>query len=357
MSIRALRARAVDIPLDRPIETALATISTSPVVLIDLTTQEGVTGRSYVFCYTPLVMAPLVRLLHNLDEQLRGLPASPGETGPRLQSQFRVLGTSGLVEMALAGIDMALWDVVGKREGISLRRLLGSSRTSVPAYAGIRSMQPEAAAREAVAAVERGFGAVKVKLGAGSLEDDLAVVRRVREAAGAGIEIMADYNQSLTVEEALRRGAVLDGERLTWIEEPVRAGDDAGHARLTRALRTPIQLGENWWGPEEMERSVASGASDVVTFDAVRIGGVTGWCRAASLAEGAGLPVSSHRYPEVSASLLAATPTAQWLEYVDTVGRVLIEPVGVERGQVLVPDTPGIALEWDEEAVRSFLAE
>jgi mandelate racemase len=355
-SIRALRARAVDIPLDRPIETALATITTSPVVLIDLTAEDGVTGSSYVFCYTPLVMAPLVRLLHNLDEQLQGLPASPGETGLRLESLFRVLGTSGLVGMAVAGIDIALWDLAGKIAGVSLRRLLGSSRTSVPVYAGIRSMQPEDAAREAIAARERGFVAVKVKLGGRSLEDDLAVVRRVREAAGGDIEIMADYNQSLTVEEALRRGVVLDGEGLAWIEEPTRAGDDAGHARLAQALQTPIQLGENWWSPEEMGRSIAAGASDFATVDAVRIGGVSGWRRAASLAESAGLPVSSHRYPEVSASLLAATPTAQWLEYVDTVSPVLAEPIRVERGQVLVPDASGTGLEWNEDAVQSFLA-
>jgi mandelate racemase len=356
VSIRSLRARAVDIPLDRPIETALATISTSSVVLIDLSTDEGVVGRSYIFCYTPLVLAPLVKLLHNLAEVLRGLPVSPGEVGRRLQSQFRVLGVGGLVGMALAGIDLALWDVVGKMRDAPLHQMLGSSRTSVPAYAGIRSMQPDGAAREAVVAVESGFSAVKVKLGTGALEDDVAVIRRVRESVGESVQIMTDYNQSLSVEEAVRRGRVLDAEGVAWIEEPVGAANDMGHAQIAGAFRTPIQLGENWWGVEEMQRSLAAGAMDLATFDAVRIGGVTGWRQAASVAQREGLPVSSHRYPEVSASLLAATPTAHWLEYVDTVSPVLLAPLRVDRGRAVVPSEPGLGLAWDESAVERFRA-
>jgi mandelate racemase len=238
-----------------------------------------------------------------------------------------------------------------------LSTLLGGETETVPAYAGIRSMEPREAAREATAAVAGGFTAVKVKLGRGSLEDDLEVIRTVREAVGDEVALMVDYNQSLTVAEALHRGRALEGEGLTWIEEPVEADDYTGHASVARELHTPIQLGENWWGPKDMAQSIAANGSDYATFDAVRIGGVTGWLRAAALAEVAGLPVSSHRFPEVSASLLAATPVAHWLEFVDTVSPVLAHPLHVEGGRARVPSEPGLGLAWDEDAVARYLVE
>ncbi|MBI3302147.1 MAG: hypothetical protein HYZ72_08750 [Deltaproteobacteria bacterium] len=126
----------------------------------------------------------------------------------------------------------------------------------------------------------------------------------VRRSVGTDILLMADYNQSLAVAEAVRRSAVLDNEGLYWIEEPTLAHDYLGHAQISREVKTPIQIGENWWGPHDMAKSLAAGASDYVMPDAMKIGGVTGWLRAAALAELAGLPISSHLFPEISAHLL-----------------------------------------------------
>lgn len=355
LTIRDLRVRAVDVPLVHPIQTARGTIGTSPLVLIDLLTQEGVTGSTYLFCYTPLVLVPLARLVSNLADLLRGTAASPEATAQVIETHFYLLGSSGLIAMASAGIDMAIWDVIARAERVPLNRLLGGDGGTVPAYAAVRSMKPEAAAREAAQAVEAGFGAVKVKLGHDTLEEDLAVVRMVRLAVGDTVQVMADYNQSLTVHEAMRRGRVLDGEGLAWIEEPVPADDDAGHARIALALHTPIQLGENWWGARDLARSVAARAADCATFDVVRVGGVTGWLQAAPIAQKAGWPVSSHRYPEMSASLLAATPMSHWLEYVDTVSPVLSQALRIERGRAIVSSEPGAGLTWDERAVDRFL--
>jgi len=144
---------------------------------------------------------------------------------------------------------------------------------------------------------------------------------------------------------------VLDGEGLVWVEEPTRADDDGGHARIAAAVETPLQLGENWWGVHDMEKSVAAGASQHVMFDAMKIGGVSGWLRAARIADEEALPVSSHVFPEISSHLLAATPTRKWLEFVDKVGPILREPVRVEDGHVVLSDRPGAGVEWDEEAI------
>ena len=139
-----------------------------------------------------------------------------------------------------------------------------------------------------------------------------------------------------------------------WIEEPVRADDFAGCARLAREIATPIQIGENFMGPEQMARALAAGACDFVMPDAQRIGGVTGWMRAAALAQGAGVEMSSHLFPEASCHLLAATPTCHWLEFVDWAAPVLQDPVQAKDGHVTIPERPGLGLTWDEKAVKRF---
>jgi mandelate racemase len=139
-----------------------------------------------------------------------------------------------------------------------------------------------------------------------------------------------------------------------WIEEPVRADDFAGNARVAREIATPIQIGENFMGPEQMAQALAAGACDYAMPDAQRIGGVTGWMRAAALAQAAGVEMSSHLFPEVSCHLLAVTPTCHWLEYVDWADPVLAEPAKLKDGHVLVPERPGAGMRWDEKAVKRY---
>jgi len=272
-----------------------------------------------------------------------------------LQRHFRLLGPQGLTGIAMAGIDMALWDARARACGVPLVTLLGGAPTPIPAYASLRAMSPESAAAEAQETLTLGFTALKVKIGRGDLAADLATIRAVRRAVGDGVRLMVDYNQSLTVPDAIDRARALDEEGLFWIEEPTRADDYAGHARIALATKTAIQLGENWWGPHDAAKSIAAGASDHAVLDVMKLGGVTGWLRAAALVEAAGLPASSHAFPEFSVHLLGVTPTCHWLEYLDHVGPILTEPVRIVDGQALTPDRPGSGLEWDEDAVRLSL--
>jgi len=187
--------------------------------------------------------------------------------------------------------------------------------------------------------------------------DDLAAVRRVRAAVGDRITLVADYNQGLDLGEALQRCRALDGEGLTWIEEPMRYDDLTGHARLARDIGTPVMLGENFYGPRAMHEAIQAQACDLVMPDLMRIGGVTGWLQAAAIADAAGLPMSSHLYPEVSGHLLRVTPTRHWLEWQDWAHPVLARPFEVRSGELYLPDVPGNGLEWDEEAVAHYAAE
>ncbi|MDQ2681300.1 MAG: mandelate racemase, partial [Candidatus Eremiobacteraeota bacterium] len=213
-----------------------------------------------------------------------------------------------------------------------------------------------AAAAEASELVGGGFKAIKVKIGRSDLAADLETIRAVRAAIGDEIKLMVDYNQSLSVDEAIERAKALDAEGLHWIEEPTRADDFVGHARIADAARTPIQLGENWWGPHDMEKSIAAKASDHVMLDVMKLGGVTGWLRAAQLAQRSGLPASSHTFPEFSAHLLAVTPTAHYLEYLDHAGPILEQPVEVVAGSIRPANRPGAGIEWNERLLSAIEA-
>lgn len=327
----------------------------APLVLVDVQTEEGPVGISYVRCYTRVAMDPLAALVGNLEELVRGDGGDPHAVAAKLDRHFRLLGPQGLTGVAMAAIDMALWDAQAKALDMPLVCLLGGQNGPVPAYASLRTMGARGAAAEAQERVTEGFTALKLKVGP-NLDRTVESIRAVRRVVGDGVALMIDYNQSLTVFEALEHVRVLDGEGLFWIEEPTRADDFAGHARIAAAAATPIQLGENWWGVHDMEKSIVAGASDQLMFDAMKIGGVTGWLAAAEKAQAAGLSVSSHTFPEFSVHLLGVTPTAAWLEYLDHAGPILLEPLQVRNGLAYPPVRAGSGLAWDESAINGYLS-
>ena len=354
--ITAVHARAVNVPLEYPVRTAVGLIATAPLVLVDLETDAGLTGRSYVFAYTPLALPATREMVLSLGETLVGQAVAPLDIDRQFAARLRLLGRAGLVMMACAGLDMALWDALALHQRLPLATLLGGTPRAVPAYDSHGLDGIETGSQRAARAAGQGFRAVKTKVGYATLAEDVAVVQALRRAAGPQVEIMVDYNQGLSVPEAMRRIAALRGEGVSWVEEPTIQEDLKGHARIRAAAGVPIQIGENWWGPEEMQRALDAGACDLAMPDAMKIGGVTGWLRAAALAQAHGVPMSSHIFPEVSVHLLSVTPTAHWLERMDFAGPVLARPMRYENGNALCPETPGTGIAWDEAAVERYLA-
>jgi len=353
LTIEKIRARPVNVPLARPIRTAVGNIPSAPLVLIDVFTAEGIVGCAYIFAYTAVALGPLARLIDELDQEMRGKSVAPFERLRDFDLRFRLLGWNGLVGMAVSGLDMALWDALGKAAGWPVARLLGSVPRPLPAYDSFGVVDPRADERSLEASVQQGFPGIKIKLGAGDLQRDVATVQTVRQIIGADVALMVDYNQSLDPVEAERRISRLASYDLCWVEEPVHAADNQGHARIRGKSPVPIQIGENWSFPRDMATAIAAGASDLAMLDVMKIGGVTGWMGAAALAEAAALPVSSHTFIEPSAHLLAATPTAHWLEHLDIAREILVEPCSVEHGTVTAQG-PGLGLAWDERAVERY---
>ncbi|HZC64890.1 MAG TPA: enolase C-terminal domain-like protein [Streptosporangiaceae bacterium] len=352
--VRDVVVRPVVVPFRRPLATKVGHFAQWPLLLIDITTEQGITGHGYLAPYLASAAAGLRTILHELGEGLRGQPAAPGQAFTRARGWFALAGYQGLALSAVAGLDIALWDVLAQAAGLPLARLLGGTLEPVPAYNsnGLGLIPPAAVADEALELLaEGGFTALKVRVGRDRAADDLEAVRRVRAAVGDEVTLVADYNQGLALGDALERCRALDAEGLTWIEEPLRYDDLDGHARLARDIATPVMLGENFYGPRAMHEAIAAQACDLVMPDLMRIGGVTGWLQAAAVADVAGLPMSSHLYPEVSGHLMQVTPTRHWLEWQDWADPVLARPFQVRNGTLLVPDVPGNGLEWDEEAV------
>jgi mandelate racemase len=357
LKIRALRVRAVKVPMAQPHRTASGTITESPLVLTDVLTDEGVVGHSYVFCYAALALKPVAMLVQGLEPLVAGQPLAPLAIEQMLARRLRLLGPQGLTGIAMAAIDMAIWDALARAHELPLARLLGGVLRPIPAYGATGYDGAEGSAQVTAEWVERGFKGVKAKIGYPDVREDVDVVRAMRRAAGDGVSLMVDYNQSLTPTDAIERTRRLDDEGLTWIEEPTLADDYTGHARIAAATRTPIQCGENWWGTHDMRKAIDAAASDYMMPDVMKIGGVTGWLRAAALAEAHGIRLSNHLFVEISTHLLCATPTAHWLEYAEWFNPIIAQPLRIENGCAVLDERPGSGVEWNEDAVARHLVD
>ena len=359
LKIKTIRVRAVAAPVKRPLQTASGTVSAAALLLLDLETDGGIVGRSYLFSPGKPHLPAIAKLVEAMAEMLKGDAVAPFDIEKKLRARYALLGVHNIVLFAMSGIDMAAWDALGQALGQPLVRLLGATPRPIPAYNsnGLGILPIKLLQKEAVELVEEGFSAIKLRLGRPDAREDLAAIRAVKKEVGPDVLLMTDFNQCLSVAEAVKRGRMIDEEGgIYWIEEPVRADDFAGCSLVRREVHTPIQIGENFMGPEQMAQALAAGACDYVMPDAERIGGVTGFMRAAALAQGAGVEMSSHLFPEASCHLLAATPTSHWLEYVDWAEPILKNPLVLNKGFVEIPGRHGLGMEWDEKAVKRFAA-
>lgn len=390
--ISRVHVRSVIVPVDPVVETSAGPVRAAPLVLIDVETTTAVVGSAYLFCYTTLVLEPVTELVRQLGASLIGGPLAPRTAAAGFIERMRLLGTDGLIGMALAGLDMALWDALARSVDKPLATLLGGTVRPMRAYLSLRSSSPTAVAAETSAALKSGYAAVKVRVGNLIKSRDINVVEAAVDAlrsapscstsshvkqrsceatadvtvceseTSSEVGLMIDYNQALAplgVAGAKRRIREIEriaGDRLVWIEEPLAADDNAGHAELARELDVPIQLGENWFGPKQVATGIAAGATDYVMLDVMKIGGVTGWLSAAAMAGASGKPISSHIFPEFSAHLLAVTAGGHWLEVLDLAAPIRAAPISVEKGAVRGFDSAGAGLAWNDDAVRTYAA-
>jgi len=352
-SIKDIWFTPVLVPYDRPMRTASGTMSGAAMGIVDVVTSSGITGSAYVFAYTPRMLRTLSVLCDDIKDIAIGRKIAPRDRFRDFENAFRLLGVQGLVTIVLAGIDMALWDALGRHFNCPVCEFLEVDPKPIRAYDSYGMVDPAVDGERLERSLKRGFTGIKIKLGGGSLDDDISACRFVRRVIGDDVSLMIDYNQSLTPDAALDRLSALEDFDIYWVEEPVRAEDLAGHRTVRDNARIKVQTGENWWLPASAENALAAGASDYIMPDVMKIGGISGWMSVAKLAADRDIPVSSHAFIEASAHVMAATPTAHWLEYLDKARPLLDEGLDVKDGMVMARG-PGLGMEWNRAKIEEF---
>jgi L-alanine-DL-glutamate epimerase-like enolase superfamily enzyme len=259
-----------------------------------------------------------------------------------------------ITSIAMAAIDIALWDLRCRRADLPLYKLAGGAQRSVPLYTtegGWLHMDTPALVEDAVAAKERGFGGSKLKIGRRPHED-VARIAAVRDAVGYDFEILTDANQAFTVDEALRRARLYEPLDIGWIEEPLPARDVDGHVRLSNATTIPVAVGESIYSASHFRDYLQRRACSIVQVDVARIGGITPWLKVAHMAECYNISVAPHFLMELHVSLCAAVPNARWVEYIPQLDPITTEAMKIEDGRAVPSDEPGIGIAWDFEAIE-----
>lgn len=357
LTLESVKVRALSVPLRRPIVAKVGAFDKWPFILIDVHTKEGVVGHSYLEPYVSKLVKPIIGVIESIADEFIGKPIAPLDVYGGAMKTLHLNGRQGMTVIGLSGLDMAIWDALARAAGRSLATQLGGSPGPIRAYNtnGLWLIPKDKIAAEAKSLVDQGgFKAIKMRLGRSTLKEDIEAIRIVRDAVGDDIMLMSDFNQGLTLGEALQRMHGLDDQGLYWFEEPIAYDDYEGCAQITREMKTPVSIGENIYGSRELHKAVVAKAADLYMPDLMRIGGVTGWMRSAAIAGAAGLPLSSHLYAPVSAQLLRVSESADWLEWSDWAEPFLTDPLVVKDGIANVPDAPGNGLAWDEAALKKY---
>lgn len=333
--------------------TASGTLPGAALGLIDVTTSLGVSGHAYIFTYTPKMLKASLALNNDVRDILLGEKVCPRTCFKKFQSTFRLLGIQGLLGMWFSGVEMALWDVLGKLEDKPVAALLGGEVRPLRAYDSYGIVDPAEDLPLIEESLRQGFTGIKIKVGLGDVDDDVKSIAAVRDLIGPDVALMVDYNQSLDVAEALERAKRISAFDIYWLEEPVPAEDLTGHRAVREQSPIQVQTGENWWYPSGGENAINADCSDFIMPDLMKIGGFTGWNAVVDLAAKKELPISSHAFVEVSAHALAATPNAHWHEYLDKARPILVDAYDIENGTVCARG-PGLGIEWNAAKVAEF---
>jgi L-alanine-DL-glutamate epimerase-like enolase superfamily enzyme len=361
MKITKLRTELVSLPFEPPVAGGQGiTLASCDCILTFLETDSGgPVGEGLIFSINGWRLSVLHEMVKSLEPLVVGREVSLG--GGFFDDAWKAvgfLGHSGASIMGMAAVDNAMWDLRAKAAGLNVSRLIGTSRTAVPAYHSGRmwvSDSIDEIQNNAAEIKAKGYKAMKMRIGRASAEEDVRRVRAVRQAIGDDVALMVDINQQLDVAGAIRRGRMLEEFNLGWIEEPVAYHNHRGEAEIAAALDTPIASGETEYTPMGMLEMLRLGSADILQPDLQRMGGPTGFLRAAAIAQGYNVGVTSHLFAEMNLPLIAATPNAIYLEHIAWFSAIYAEQIEIDaNGDAIVPDRPGWGFSFDPKAREKY---
>jgi len=356
VKITHLKTTLVEIPFDLPIKTAIHDMRSIGCVLVELETDEGVTGESYSFTLNAVGLRALHEMIVGFRHQVEGRnPYFVEAAWTGAWNEMNPMGHQGFSIAALSALDTACWDIIGKAVNQPLHKIFGACREEVRTYAsgGLwLSQSMDACLREADEFVSQGFRSMKIRLGSENPADDVERVREIRNHVGDQVELLSDANQALSTKQAIRLGRELEEFNLGWFEEPVAYHDLKGHAEVRAALDIPVATGETEYTRYGMRRIIEAAAADILMPDLQRIGGYTEFRRSAALAASYDIPVSSHMFTEHSLCIAASESNCISVEHMPWCSRLFNEEMEIKDGKIVVPDRPGTGFTFDRAEVR-----
>jgi L-alanine-DL-glutamate epimerase-like enolase superfamily enzyme len=363
MKVTSVKTQLVRLPMEEPL--AGGSGFGRPhldFVTLTLRTDAGIEGLGFTFFGWSLTPA-LKLAMDLLGEIVLGQDPLPPE--PLLGSLRRAAaggGPAGISTLAVSAFDLALWDLKGKVLGQSLAQMLGGLRQRVPAYASgalLRTAPLDDLLKSARILVEKGFRQMKTQLGLPANATARAEVERahlIREAVGPDVDLMCDINQRWSVNQAMDIGRRVEDVHFFWLEDVTAAEDYAGLAKVADALTTPLAGGEYLYGLAPFRHMLEARSVDIVMIDLLRVGGIANWMKVAGMAEAFNMPVVSHLLPEIHVHLISAIPNGLTVEYMPWSFRLFEEVPVPEKGELTVPDKPGLGLEFSRDLRRYVVA-
>ena len=361
MKISSIQSQIVRVPAIEPLaDGPAAKGSTRDFVTLTIGTDSGIEGIGATFFGGALTGA-LKTAVDALGQLTIGQdPLGIEAIVAKLRTAAGNAGPGGIFTLALSAIDIALWDIKGKAFNLPLARLLGGYRNRVPTYASgalMRGFPLDHLVKAGPKLVEKGFRQMKTQLalpGDTNPEREVDHIRRIREAVGPNIDLMCDINQRWDVRQAISIGRRVEEFHLFWLEDVTTHDDYDGLARVTDALDTPVAGGEYVYGIAPFRQMMEARSVDIIMIDVLRAGGITQWMKIAGMAEAFNLPVVNHLYPEISVHLVAAIPHGLTVEYMPWSSQLYEEVPLPEKGELTVPDRPGLGLKFDKDALKRF---
>jgi L-alanine-DL-glutamate epimerase-like enolase superfamily enzyme len=357
MKIKDIQTTLLSVPLNPPIADSTHVLNQIQWIAVHVLTDEGLQGNSLMltFEYGP----ELLRCIVDVELKKLLLGKDPQDISGLWQtcySHCEYIGQIGVAMWGIAAIDIALWDLLGKRLGVPVCRLFGSNRAQVPVYGsgGWLSYSLDELLAEVTGYVQRGFKMVKMKVGRSNCHEDVERVRAVRKAIGNEIGLMVDANQAWTPQQAVSFATQVEELNLLWFEEPVAKDDLSGYCYVAEHTNIPIATGEREYSLDAFREFLTRSSASILQPDALRIGGLSQSMKVAHLAEAYHRSVAPHFYKEIDVHILAAINNGLYLEYFPWLDNLLAYPLEVENGMATVPTRPGMSLEFKPEAIREF---
>ncbi len=335
---------------------AIQSFDSQQTPFVQIIDADGVTGLGYSYTIGQGGSAVMALLRDDLIDQLVGQEAEEiGRIWRDLLFSIHATAVGAISSLALAAIDIALWDLRCKRARLPLYRMLGGAKESVPMYTtegGWLHIETDDLVADALDAQAKGFSGSKVKIGRPHLSQDRARLKAVRDAVGSNYDIMVDANQSFNLAEAKRRARMLEEFDIAWFEEPMPADNVTEHSLLAAGTSVPVAVGESMYSLSQFKDYLVTGGASIIQVDVARIGGITPWIKVAHLAEAHAIPVCPHFLMELHVSLVCAIPNAPWLEYIPQLGSLTRTGMKIKNGRAFPSTEPGIGIDWDMAAIK-----